>query len=217
MNMNQLSPEERIERQRSRKLAQKSTQEGKALGCMIEIISIAIIIAIVISEENIYIKTCYILMTCFIAFNIEYRREAIAAFLLKNNESQQLIKWYKENSFPVLINSGRGQAKGIFLEGCFFEDNDDNPIFTVHDLMSAEVIAEQDAKSFVKKVGWGTAAYIGLGTMFSGGLGVLGAGAALLTAGNSKQVVFLVTLKQGEQFIVKSSDEAYIKIKTMMV
>lgn len=214
----QISSDERIERQRARRLGQKqSSPEGQAAGCLVDIIAVCIIYGIASIEGALAVKILIIILVIAITLILKINKEEVALYLATVEKSQQDAKQLKKSTRPVVITSSNGSINGLFVEGSFFNEGSTSPIFSVYEISSLELITEKETKSFVKKVGWGTAAFVGLGTVFSGGLGLLGAGAALLAAGNSKQVTFLVILNQGGKFIITSSDETFIRVKTMLL
>jgi len=118
---------------------------------------------------------------------------------------------------PFSIQSSSLNGQGKYQQGRFVLVGTTDPIFTANDIIQAEIITESEAKNFVTKVGWGTAALIGLGTIFSGGLGLLGAGAAVLATGNNKRISFLATLSSGKQCIISTSDKIFLEIKATLL
>lgn len=118
---------------------------------------------------------------------------------------------------PFVVQSASLNGKGKYQNGLFILSESTMPLFGISEIINVESISETEAKNFIAKVGWGTAAFIGLGTIFSGGLGLLGAGAALIATGNNKRLSFLVTLRSGSQYIISASDKIYLEIKASLL
>lgn len=111
----------------------------------------------------------------------------------------------------VVVHTPTGTIKAKYEQGQIIG------YFTLDEVQSIEIQSEQDVKNFARKVGWGTAAFIGLGTVFSGGMAILGAGAALLAAGNTKTLTCLISLKDGKQHLITCQDNIFTEIYSSLL
>jgi hypothetical protein len=146
----------------------------------------------------------------------QYNKEQVKKEADMNRRSLDAMNELKAVS-PFSIQSSSLNGRGKYQKGHFTLSGVNKLLFNITDISRTEIITEAEAKNFLAKVGWGTAALIGLGTVFSGGLGLLGAGAALLATGNNKRISFLATLSSGEQYIITTSDKVYLEIKSFLL
>ena len=182
-------------------------------------------------EDSCYIRTNTGSLISVIERNVlnaamdEYRKEKqIQDKLIESARSPVIIAAQPSKSTntltangPFVVQSASLNGKGKYQNGQFMLSESTMPLFGISEIVNVETISETEAKNFIAKVGWGTAAFIGLGTIFSGGLGLLGAGAALLATGNNKRLSFLVTLRSGGQYIISASDKIYLEIKASLL
>jgi hypothetical protein len=123
----------------------------------------------------------------------------------------------KKATGPFVLQSSSLSGEGKYLDGHFILKDSGKTVFSIDDIQSIDQMTESEAKNFVAKVGWSTAALIGLGTIFSGGLGLLGAGAALLATGNDKKISCLIRLNSNDQFILTVPERVYLEIKASLL
>lgn len=145
-----------------------------------------------------------------------FNREQVLKGAAINTQSRQILS-HPKAAAPFSIQSSTVNGEGSYQTGQFILAGNPKPLFTLNDIIKVEIITQAEDKNFAAKLGWSTAAFIGLGTIFSGGLGLLGAGAALLATGNNKHVSFLATLISGKQFILSTSDKIYLEIKASLL
>lgn len=74
------------------------------------------------------------------------------------------------------------------------------------EIASVEIVTEENKTSFVGKAG--------LGLVGAVALGPLGAIAGILAGGNSKEVCFMCTLKDGKKFMAIADNKTYQKFIT---
>lgn len=133
------------------------------------------------------------------------------------SRSEKLERIQPQAVGPFSLSSPSFNGNGEYKQGAFYLENCSKPLFSLNDISNIEIISESQAKDFLAKVGWGTAALIGIGTVFSGGLALLGAGAAVLSAGNKTRVTFLATLSSNEQCIISCFNNVFTEIKASLL